>query len=282
MAEVRGGKDGIDLLKSRIGQPLQPNRFVVEFTKLPGPFAGLGAENLTILCKNAVLPGKSMGTAASIRHRYLPDGTVDYGNELTFTYICDANFLDRMIIDSWMTYIHTADVATRTELKTENSAGKSYSGREAQVLRFYDDFVGQCLIHVLRKDGSPAMTYTIEECYPTKIDDIELSMDSTDGVMEFSFTLSYRTWHNESFPMNTEVNMNQPMDGNFSVSGLNKGRKIFDAVLEGLKVAGRFNSKIGDLGRKLGSYDTAMTRARNIGRDLGIGSNHITEKRRGG
>ena len=35
MAEVRSGKDGIDLLKSRIGQPLQPNRFVVEFTKLP-------------------------------------------------------------------------------------------------------------------------------------------------------------------------------------------------------------------------------------------------------
>ena len=34
MAEVRSGKDGIDLLKSRIGQPLQPNRFVVEFTKL--------------------------------------------------------------------------------------------------------------------------------------------------------------------------------------------------------------------------------------------------------
>ena len=38
MAEVRSGKDGIDLLKSRIGQPLQPNRFVVEFTKLPEPY----------------------------------------------------------------------------------------------------------------------------------------------------------------------------------------------------------------------------------------------------
>ena len=49
-SEVRSGKDGIDLLKSRIGQPVQPNKFVVEFTKLPGPFAGMGAENLTILC----------------------------------------------------------------------------------------------------------------------------------------------------------------------------------------------------------------------------------------
>ena len=57
MREVRSGKDGIDLLKSRIGQPLQPNRFVVEFTKLPEPWAsGLGNENLTILCKSAQLP----------------------------------------------------------------------------------------------------------------------------------------------------------------------------------------------------------------------------------
>jgi hypothetical protein len=107
-------------------------------------------------------------------------------------------------------------------------------------------------------------------------------MDTETAVLEFSVSLTYRNWHNEFNEMNTEINMNQPMDGNFSVSGLNKGRKIFDTVLEGLKVAGRFNSKIGDLGRKLGSYDTAITRASNIGRDLGIGSNHITEKRRGG
>ena len=82
--------------------------------------------------------------------------------------------------------------------------------------------------------------------------------------------------------MDNVRDMNQPMDGNFSVSGLNKGRKIFDTILEGLKVAGRFNSKLGDLGRKLGSYDTAITRASNIGRDLGLNSEYITDKRRGG
>ena len=43
MAEstVRDGDKGIDLLKSRIGQPLSANRFVVEFEKLPEPFQGL-------------------------------------------------------------------------------------------------------------------------------------------------------------------------------------------------------------------------------------------------
>ena len=34
-----------------------------------------------------------------MRHRHIPDGTVDYGNELEFIYRCDANFMDRMIIE---------------------------------------------------------------------------------------------------------------------------------------------------------------------------------------
>ena len=272
-SEVRSGKDGIDLLKSRIGQPVQPNKFVVEFTKLPGPFAGMGAENLTILCKGASLPGKSIATSEHMRHRYIPNGEVDYGNTLELTYLCDANFMDRMIIEAWQSFVHTADVSTRT--KFEN-------GRDAQVFRFYEEYTGQCLIHVLRKDGTPSLTYVIEECFPVEISAQDLSMETTDQILEFTFTLNYRHWHSEYNAMDTAVNMNQPMDGNFSVSGLNKGRKIFDAVLEGLKVAGRFNSKLGDLGRKLGSYDTAITRASNIGRDLGLNSEFITNKRRGG
>ena len=46
---------------------------------------------------------------------------------------------------------------------------------------------------------------------------------------------------------------------------------------KGLKVAGRFNSKLGDLGRRLGSYDTAITHVK-FGRDLGINSEFITQK----
>ena len=84
--------------------------------------------------------------------------------------------------------------------------------------------------------------------------------------------------------MDQEVNMNQPMEGNFEISGLNKGRKIFDAVLEGLKVAGRFNKKAGAMGRRLGQLDTAITRGSNIRRDIGgtFNSDYVTDKRRGG
>ena len=67
--EVKDSKAGIDLFKAKLGQPIIGNRFVVEFTALPSPFAGLGADNLTILCKSATLPGKSIGTTQYLRKR---------------------------------------------------------------------------------------------------------------------------------------------------------------------------------------------------------------------
>lgn len=267
---------GIDQLKAKIGQPIQNNRFVVQFLKLPEVFGNIGQDDLSILCTTATLPGKSIGTTEHIRHRSIPDGTVDYGQSITLTYLCDSNFLDRMIIEEWLRLVHSADVETRTAIKLSN--GQS----EGQVFSFYDEYAQNCscLIHVLRKDGSVSMTYHFHEIYPLEIADSDLDM-SNEEVMEFSFDLGYRHWTTEYHPVDQEINMNQPMDGNFEVSGLNKGRKIFDAVLEGLKVAGRFNEKAGALGRRLGSYDTAITRASNMNRDL-VGSNYITEKRRGG
>ena len=268
----------IDELKARIGTPLMANRFVVEMVNIPLPGVQTDSSDLSILCKSATLPGKSIGTQETIRHRYLPDGEVDYGNEVSFTFICDPNFLDRMIIDAWMRFIHTSDVASFTEIPQVNS-----QKRETQVFRFYDEFAtGQVRIHVLRKDGSIAMTYQLEECYPTSMDDISLESDSAESPLEFSFTMNYKSWSNEVKPMGDARTITTPDQGNFELSGLNKGRRVFDAVLEGLKVAGRFNSKLGDLGRKLGSFDTAITRGSNISRDLGINSKYITNERRGG
>ena len=103
--------------------------------------------NLSILCKSATLPDKSIGTQETLRHRYLPDGEVDYGNEVSFTFICDPNFLDRMIIEAWMRFIHTSDVSSFTEIPQVSN-----QKRETQVFRFYDEFAtGQVRIHVLKK-----------------------------------------------------------------------------------------------------------------------------------
>ena len=272
-------KEGIDLLKAQIGQPLQANRFVVEFLTLPKGFEAVNVrEHLSILCNSATLPGKSIGTAEHYRHRYMPDGSVDYGESVDFTFICDANFMDRMIIEEWLRMVHSAGVSTRTALQNEDGS------TEGQVFSFYSDYAQPCSarIHVLRKDGTSAMIYTLHECYPSDLAAQDLSMDSAEGPLEFSFTLNYRHWSSKYEPMGDVGEFNQPQQGNFELSGLNKGRRVFDAVLEGLKVAGRFNKKAGDLGRRLGSFDTAITRGSNISRDLGVNAKYITNERRGG
>jgi len=274
-------KRGIDALKGYVGQPLQPNRFIFQFLTLPKDFELPDGDTLSILCQSATLPGKSIETAEHIRHRYMPTGDVDYGQSISLTYICDTSFMDRYIIEEWLRYVHSADVDTWTDI----SYGKSSDG-EKQIFRFYDEYAAPCKAqcHVLRRDGSAAMTYTFHDVYPQGIDDISLEMSSNDEVMQFSFDLGYKWWTVEYLPIETEVKMNQPMDGNFEISGLNKGRKIFDAVLEGLKVAGRFNKKAGAMGRRLGQLDTAITRGSNISRDIGgsFNSNYVTNKRRGG
>jgi len=282
MAEstVRDGDKGIDLLKSRIGQPLSANRFVVTFEKLPKDLDFAKNDYLSILCKSATIAGKSIGTNDLFRQYKLPDGTVDYGDTMSFEFICDQDFLDKQIIEEWLRSIHTP---LGYESRTILNEGNTNERPEGHAFSFYNDYIGTAAVHVLRKDGTLAATQRLHECYVTGFDDLSLDMDtgSEGGPMTFSFELTYRYHTLEYTNAGGDVSLTQPKAGNFELSGLNKGRRIFDAVLQGLKVAGRFNSKLGDLGRRLGSYDTAITRASNIGRDLGINSEFITQKRRG-
>ena len=81
--------------------------------------------------------------------------------------------------------------------------------------------------------------------------------------------------------MDTTVDMNQPLQGNFNLSELNKGRRIFDAVLEGLK------EEEDSIIRLVISVENLVVMILqsldgNIGRDIGIGSDFITRLRRGG
>ena len=279
MAEstVRDGDKGIDLLKANIGQALQANRFLVQFTKLPGPMNGLQDEYLSILCSSSTLPGKSVGTNDHIRHRKMPDGDVDYGDTLSMTFLCDQNFLDRQIVEEWLRMIHTPLEANTNTLLNDGVEGER---PEAQMFNFYNDYIGEAQLHVLRKDGTRALTYNIHECYVSSFDAIDLDMATENAPLTFSFDLTYRHFTTDYSNAMGDVSLSQPKEGNFELSGLNKGRRIFDAVLQGLKVAGRFNKKAGELGRKLGSFDTALSRASNIGRDLGVGSEYITNERR--
>lgn len=267
----------IDTLKARLGQPLQPNRFLVSFLSLPKDFEFTAdRDTLSILCSSTALPGKTIETEEHGHFgpkKQIASGGVDYGGTLSFEFLCDDSFLDRLIIKEWMKFVHSANISD-----TLSDIG----GGENAVLRFYDEYARDCKaqIEVLRKDGSIAKTVTLHECYPTSMDAIELTMDSSDEVMKFSFDLSYRYFTEEDAEGFGDLSLRQPRISTFDISSINRGRRGFDAILDSLSVASRFNSKAGDLLRKLSRLDTFITRAGTIGRD--INPNYITEKRRGG
>ena len=58
-------------------------------------------------------------------------GEVDYGKTMSFEFMCDDSFLDRLIIKEWMKFVHSANISD-----TLSDIG----GEENAVLRFYDEY----------------------------------------------------------------------------------------------------------------------------------------------
>ena len=279
------GKTTTDRIKSYIGQPIVSNRFFVSFHSLPQGFGqalvksglqGCGpyADTLNVMCQAVTLPGKDidiMEHSTFGPDRSMPTGNVFFGDTVSLTFYCDPFFLDRFIIEEWLKMVHSSNIETNSELKGMNT-----------VFRFYDEYAKNCefSVFVLRKDGTVAMKYTFHEAFPTSYDEMTLDTEQTDTLLKFSVNMNYRYFSVE-YPETTDsIQLTQPMDSNFSISRLNKGRRVFDAILDSLKVASRFNSKAGDILNNLSKIDSYITRAGTIGRD--INPEFITNKRRGG
>ena len=279
------GNSTTDRIKSYIGQPIVSNRFFVSFHALPQGFgqavlqSGLqgcspSADTLNIMCQAVTLPGKDidiMEHSTFGPDRSMPTGNVFFGDTVSLTFYCDPFFLDRFIIEEWLKMVHSSNIETNSELKGMNT-----------VFRFYEEYAKNCefSVFVLRKDGTVAMKYTFHEAFPTSYDDMSLDTEQTDTLLKFSVNMNYRYFSVE-YPETTDsIALTQPKDSNFSISRLNKGRRVFDAILDSLKVASRFNSKAGDILNNLSKIDSYITRAGTIGRD--INPEFITNKRRGG
>ena len=242
------GNSTTDRIKSYIGQPIVSNRFFVSFHSLPQGFGqavlqsglqGCGpyADTLNVMCQAVTLPGKAFDIEEHSTFgpdRSMPSGRVDFGDTVSLTFYCDPFFLDRFILEEWLKMVHSSNIETNSELKGMNT-----------VFRFYEEYAKNCefSVFVLRKDGTVAMKYTFHEAFPTSYDDMSLDTEQTDTLLKFSVNMNYRYFSVE-YPETTDsIALTQPKDSNFSISRLNKGRRVFDAILDSLNVASRFNSK---------------------------------------
>ena len=237
------------------------NRFNVQVIH-PDYFAPTDGHNFR--CVGANLPGIAMNTNTEDTgwsgSREIPDGTIDYGDTIVLTFLCDSNFYDRILFDMWLRDIYEGFPNVSADSREVGTMRKP-------VMRYIDEYTGEVIVEQLRLGGSTAMEYRFFNCYPVSYSEQALTNTDTE-IMKFEVTLSYKDFLVE-YPPNTDpLRTIEPKD-NGAGGSINKGRGLLDATLDTLKVASRFSPKAGEYLTKLSTVDTQLTRGRNIKRNYG-------------
>jgi hypothetical protein len=228
MAFFRKEGTSIDKLKYSFDNGARANRFDV------GVFCPkLGFKLEGIRVESCSLPGRQITTTAFSEYgmpRNLPTGEIknDEGT-IGMTFVCDASFADRFIIEAWMQEIFNGD-------------GVDVDGTSIHpIMNYYYDYVGEVKIAQLYGDDTESLVYTLHEAYPISFAPMELSQ-AGEGILKFTVTFAYRTWESEY--------KKAPR-----LSLLNKGRKVLDALRETAEVAGNVGIKSGGFVKRLNKLD---------------------------
>tara|TARA_B100000900_G_scaffold414195_1_gene440178 strand:+ start:135 stop:923 length:789 start_codon:yes stop_codon:yes gene_type:complete len=223
----------IDKLKGNIDQGARANRFLVNIM-----CPQLGISDFGIRCTDCQIPGRQLVT--SDFSTYGPEVKYPYnvsndGQEITFTFVCDSTFADRFIIDAWMSSIFTGAVRYQTKSETienegtpeevrreethEHIAVKEFASSAHPMWGYYNDYIGTIEIQQITRSDKTSLIHKLYEAYPISMNPIALSSASGDEIMKFECTFAYRTWDSLYKAPNP-------------VSGINKGRRIVDTLLD--------------------------------------------------
>ena len=129
-------------------------------------------------CVSANLPGIAMNTNTEDTgwsgSREIPDGTIDYGDTIALTFLCDSSFYDRFLIDMWLRDIYEGYPDVSADSREMGTMRKP-------VMRYIDEYTGEIMINQLRLGGSPALQYRFFDCYPVSYSEQALSKNNGAG-----------------------------------------------------------------------------------------------------
>ena len=151
----------------------RPSLFDVQIYSPTGP-AGLEAlRKSQYQCTTTSIPGL---TITPIEKQYF-GRTVKLPGEMTFgtlstTFINPEDYGLRKAMETWAEYING----------TENNLAGSVTPSE---------WYSELKIRQYTKDGSVAIDYDFVDCWPSAVDPIELSYDTTGAMEEFNVTWEY-------------------------------------------------------------------------------------------
>ena len=156
------------------------------------------AEPVGYLCKAASLPASSM-TSIPVPYRgrtlKLP-GTREYA-EWSLTFLSDGDFKLRNAFEKWM------------EDLNKTVANVSQTEHDFNAKHFPDWKID----HLDRK-GKPIKSYKFFHCWPSEVAAIEVSVEDTDALAEFTVTMQY------SYFTSSDVSDENPGKGIAPVPGI--------------------------------------------------------------
>ena len=211
-------KMSIDRLRFNMDSGARANRFNVD---MHCGRLGLNLEGLR--CMNATFPGRQLETADWSAYgptQKMPYQVGNDGGEVTFTFLCDSTFADRLIIDAWLTSIF-APTKVSQETADLETADPNIWDRNAQhpMFGYMNDYAGEVKIQQFTKSGKKSLAYKLWDAYPVSFAPMTLSWTETDSIMAFECTFAFRTF--------TTVYSTPP-----SSTALNRGRRALDAILD--------------------------------------------------
>ena len=151
----------------------RPSLFDVQIYTPSGPTGLEALRRSQYQCTTAAIPGL---TIAPIERQYF-GRTVKIPGEMTFgalstTFINPEDYGIRKAMETWAEYINGS---------VNNLASSIIPA----------DWYGSITIRQYTKNGSVAIDYEFVDCWPSAVDPIELSYDTTGAMEEFSVTWEY-------------------------------------------------------------------------------------------
>lgn len=163
---------------------------------------------ISLMADEVTLPGLQAATGQQ-NGLYTGSGQYNYAhtrmyNDLTISWICDANMTPVKFLNSWMDTIFVEYDEQGSEIKKilQNSptSVKSRSRNRAVRLNYPDEYTLQISILKAEKNttsetGRPSIRYVLEGAYPYSVDSIPLSMGASQ-LVKVTANFYYEKWYN--------------------------------------------------------------------------------------
>jgi hypothetical protein len=197
--DQRGGESGSNAvfgkLKDALGTGFSQRELVGDSVD-GGP-----ARWISMMCEEVTLPGSQFATG-QVNGIHTGSGQFNYPhtrlfNDITLTWICDANMTPLKFVNTWMDAIF--DDGYKTIIQTDPNQVQKRERNRTVRLNYPDEYT-MCM-SVLKAEkndkseiGRASIRYFLEGVYPYSVDSVPLSM-GTSQLVKVSANFYYERWY---------------------------------------------------------------------------------------